>query len=90
VARALREAEEAYAAPLRTRNDLRGLLGAYRTRAARSGRAEDPEITEAYRAARTILWSAPCDLVQAERLVAAYQHAVRVGVGADLREEDEG
>jgi hypothetical protein len=90
VARALHEAEEAYGTPLRTRDDLRGLLGAYRTRAARRGRAEDPEITQAYRAARTVLWSAPCDLVQAAQLVAAYQHAVRVGVGADPREEDEG
>jgi hypothetical protein len=28
--------------------------------------------------------------VHAQQLVAAYQHAVRVGVGADPREEDEG
>jgi hypothetical protein len=88
LASALREAEEAYGTPLRARDDLRGLLGAYRTRAARQGRAEDPEVTEAYRAARACLWSAPCDLVEAERLVTAYQHAVRVAVGADEREED--
>ena len=46
----------------RARDDLRGLLGAYRTRAARTGHAEDPVLTVAYEAARDLLWSAPCDL----------------------------
>lgn len=75
-------AEAHYGDPLRARDDLRGLLGAYATRAARSGLAEDPVVTTAYRAARDVLWSAPCDLTDAERLVEEYQRAVRVGTGA--------
>ena len=39
-------------------------------------------VTTAYRAARDVLWSAPCDLTLAARLVEEYQHAVRVGTGA--------
>jgi hypothetical protein len=74
--------ETHYGAPLRARDDLRGLLGAYATRAARSGLAEDPVVTDAYRAAHDMLWSAPCDLDVAERLVEQYQHAVRIGTGA--------
>jgi hypothetical protein len=85
---ALDEASTAYAAPLATRDELRGLLGAYRTRAARSGRAEDPTLTAPYEAARDLLWSAPCDLVEARRRVEAYQHAVRVAVGVDRGDAD--
>ena len=48
----LAAAEAHYRAPLRARDDLRGLLGAYATRAARSALAEDPVVTTAYRAAR--------------------------------------
>jgi len=76
-------AEERYGAPLHARDDLRGLLGAYQTRAARAGLAEDPELTEAYWAARELLWSAPCDLDKARALVDHYQHAVRVAVGVE-------
>jgi len=86
--RALDEAERAFGAPLAARSELRGLLGAYRTRAARSGLAEDPALTVAYEAARDLLWSAPCDLPEARRRVEEYQHAVRVAVGADPHEEE--
>jgi hypothetical protein len=86
--RALDEAERAFGVPLATRDELRGLLGAYRTRAARSGLAEDPELTVAYEAARDLLWSAPCDLTEARTRVAEYQHVVRVAVGADPHEEE--
>jgi hypothetical protein len=82
-AAALGEAEEQYGAPLRARDDLRGLLGAYHTRAARSGLAEDAALTDAYRAAHDNLWSAPCDLDKARELVDRYQHAVRVAVGVE-------
>jgi hypothetical protein len=85
--RALDEAQRAFGAPLAARDELRGLLGAYRTRAARSGLAEDPELTVAYEAARDLLWSAPCDVPLARRRVEEYQHAVRVAVGADPHEE---
>jgi hypothetical protein len=86
--RALDEAEQAFRAPLATRDELRGLLGAYRTRAARSGQAEDPVLTVAYEAARDLLWSAPCDLVDARRRVEEYQHAVRVAVGVEQDQEE--
>lgn len=82
-ARALDQAEAVYGAPLLARDELRGMLGAYRTRAARSGLAENAELAAAYEAARDELWSAPCDLVIARERVAAYQHTVRVAVGAD-------
>jgi hypothetical protein len=85
--RALAEAEQAYGAPLRTRDDLRGLLGAYRTRAARNGFAEDAALADAYRSAHELLWSAPCDLEEAAPRVERYQHAVRLAVGADHRDE---
>jgi hypothetical protein len=81
--RALDEAQRAYGAPLDARDELRGLLGAYRTRAARSGLAEDATLATAYEAARDVLWTAPCDLTLARRRVEEYQHAVRVAVGAD-------
>jgi len=86
-ARALDAADAAYRAPLTARDELRGLLGAYRTRAARSGLAEDTTLSVAYEAARDLLWSAPCDIDLARERVEAYQHAVRVAVGVDHDEE---
>jgi hypothetical protein len=74
---------------LAARDDLRGLLGAYRTRAGRTGHAEDAQLSIAYEAARDLLWSAPCDLAQARQRVAEYQHAVRVAVGAEAGAEPE-
>jgi hypothetical protein len=64
-------------------------LGAYQTRAARTGLAEDPTLTTAYRVAHEILWSAPCDLDEARKLVDRYQHAVRVAVGVERFAEGE-
>ncbi|MFL6115112.1 MAG: hypothetical protein ACJ786_27760 [Catenulispora sp.] len=63
-------------APLARRDELRGLLEAYRARAARYGVAETPRLVAAYRAAREPLWSAPCDLAAAEYAVRGYQAAV--------------
>lgn len=63
-------------APLDRRDELRGLLDAYRARAARHGVAEHPEPSAAHRAARELLWSAPCDLAAAEQAVRRYQAAV--------------
>ncbi|OLE25358.1 MAG: hypothetical protein AUG49_11050 [Catenulispora sp. 13_1_20CM_3_70_7] len=63
-------------APLARRDELRGLLEAYRARAARHGVAETPRLVAAYRAAREPLWSAPCDLAAAEYAVRGYQAAV--------------
>lgn len=83
LAAVLDEIEVQFTLPLRARDDLRGLLGAYETRAARSGLAEDHTLTAAYRAAHEVLWSAPCDLAVANELVERYQHAVRAAVGAE-------
>jgi hypothetical protein len=63
-------------APLDKRDELRGLLDAYRARAARHGVAERPEPSAAYQAARELLWSAPCDLAAAEQAVRRFQAAV--------------
>jgi hypothetical protein len=72
---------------LQERDDLRGLLGSYRHRASANGLAEDAALEDKYQAAHTVLWSAPCDLRQARALVAEYQRAVRVAVGADTSAE---
>ena len=63
-------------APLDRRDELRGLLEAYRARAARHGIAETPALAAAHGLARDLLWSAPCDLAGAEAAVRHYQAAV--------------
>ena len=63
-------------APLDRRDELRGLLEAYRARAARHGVAETPALAAAHGLARELLWSAPCDLAGAEAAVRHYQAAV--------------
>ena len=83
----LRSRRQRFATPLQEREDLRGLLGAYRKRASSKGLAEDAALDDRYRAAHEMLWSAPCDLRAARTLVAAYQSAVRVAVGADTAVE---
>ncbi len=80
---AVDQAETAFATPLAARDDLRGLLGAYATRAARNGLAEDAGLTERYRPAHEALWQAPCDVDAAAALVEDYLRAVRRAVGAD-------
>jgi hypothetical protein len=73
---AFKEAERAVVAAMANRDELRGLLGAYKAKAARLGGAEDPGLAERYDQARNLLWTAPCDLAAAEAAVAAYQQAV--------------
>ena len=73
---AFKEAERAVVAAMASRDELRGLLGAYKAKAARLGGAEDPGLAERYDQARDLLWTAPCDLAAAEAAVAAYQQAV--------------
>ncbi len=82
-AAAIAEAEQRFGDPLQEREDLRGLLGSYRHQAAAHGLAEDAALGDRYQAAHDVCFSAPCDLPAARRLVAVYQHAVRVAVGAD-------
>jgi hypothetical protein len=84
---AIAVAKERFDAPLEEREDLRGLLGSYRHRAAAHGLAEDAALDDRFQAARAVLYVAPCDLREARRLVAEYQHAVRMAVGADVAVE---
>ena len=71
-----KEAERAVVAAVGKRDELRGLLGAYKAKAGRLGAVEDPGLTERYDRARDLLWTAPCDLTAAETAVAGYQQAV--------------
>jgi hypothetical protein len=71
-----KEAERAVVAAMAKRDELRGLLGAYKAKAARLGAIEDPGLAERYDRARDLLWTAPCDLTVAETAVAGYQQAV--------------
>ena len=77
IERALVVAESTYATPLRERDELRGLLGAYLDMAGDRGNIEQDAIVAAEGDARSVLWMAPCDLVAARDKVAALQHAVR-------------
>ncbi|MGH3208634.1 MAG: hypothetical protein ACRDNO_12830 [Trebonia sp.] len=58
------------------RDELRGLLRAYKAKAARLGGAEDPDLSAKHDQAYGLLWTAPCDLAAAEAAVAAYQRAI--------------
>jgi hypothetical protein len=58
------------------RNELRGLLDAYRAKAGRLGGAENSDLAETYQLAHDVLWSAPCDLAEAADAVHRYQQAV--------------
>jgi hypothetical protein len=73
---ALQEAAARYGAGLARRADLRGLLGAYRDRAQRTGLGDNDALAAQYESARTVLYSAPCDIAAAEHLVAVYQQSV--------------
>jgi hypothetical protein len=64
------------AAAVERRDELRGLLGAYKAKAARLGASEDVAISARYDQARELLWSAPCDLAAAEAAVSGYQQAI--------------
>lgn len=69
-------AERAVRAILDQRGELRGLLDAYRAKAARLGGAENSELAGRYARAHDLLWSAPCDLAAAADAVRQYQSAV--------------
>jgi hypothetical protein len=73
-------AADAADATLSRREELRGMLQAYKAKAARLGAAEDLGLTETYDAARDMLWTAPCDLGAAADAVAVYQQAI-LGIG---------
>ncbi len=73
---AARDAERTLVALLGTRDELRGLLDAYRAKAGRMGAAEDPALAGRYDHAHELLWTAPCDLTAAAAAVTGYQQAV--------------
>ncbi|HZM84799.1 MAG TPA: hypothetical protein VFC19_54450 [Candidatus Limnocylindrales bacterium] len=58
------------------RDELRGRLASYRAMAVAYGHAEDLDLTDEYERTYRILWTAPCDLRQADAGVARYQAAV--------------
>jgi len=70
----------ANAAPLARRNELRGLIDAYRAKAAASGSAEDARLDRQYAAAKRALYTAPCELDAGEALVRDYVAAVNAVV----------
>lgn len=62
--------------PLDTRNELRGRLDAYHAKALAIGLAEDEGLTQVYERARTLLFTAPCDVPGAEAAVREYQQGL--------------
>jgi hypothetical protein len=58
------------------RDELRGLLDAYRAKAGLTGGAEDAALDASYQQAHDLLWTAPCDLAAADAAVTGYQQAV--------------
>ncbi|MFI6498267.1 hypothetical protein [Nonomuraea typhae] len=78
-ARQARDKTRALFGLIQRRDELRGLLTATNAKAARVGLAEDLEATRLYETARTLLWSAPCDLRQAAAAVDLYQNAIHGG-----------
>jgi len=64
------------AAAVARRDELRGLLGAYKAKAARLGAAEDDALAARHDQAYDLLWTAPCDLDAAESAVSDYQRAI--------------
>jgi chromosome segregation ATPase len=75
------DTERAVVALMNRRDELRGLLDAYRAKAARLGAVEDTALTERYDRARDLLWTAPCDLTAAADAVTGYQQAVLAAGG---------
>ena len=71
-----REAERGAVALVDRRDELRGLLDAYRARADRLGAREDTDLEARYAAARELLWTRPCDLAASADAVTGYQQAV--------------
>jgi hypothetical protein len=67
---------EAATAALDKREELRGLLRAYKAKAGRLGGSEDADLAAKYEQAYRLLWTAPCDLAAAATAVADYQRAI--------------
>ena len=76
-----RDIERTVAGLLSRRDELRGLLDAYKAKAGRLGAAEDPDLAARYYQAHELLWTAPCDLNAAADAVSHFQQAV-LAIGA--------
>ena len=61
---------------LERRDELRGLLAAYRAKALALGLAEHSEVERLWRAAEDMLFVAPCDVDVAEDSVRELQQAI--------------
>ncbi len=75
-AAATEDSRRSAATALGRRDELRGLLGAYKSKAGRLGAAEDGDLAARYDQAYELLWTAPCDLAAATAAVTAYQQAI--------------
>lgn len=73
---ALDEAQRRFQSPLDRRDELRGLLQAFRDKAASADLAEHETLDGKYQTARDTLWSAPCDLERASAEVDDYVRTV--------------
>jgi len=80
-AAATEDSRRSAATALGRRDELRGLLGAYKAKAARLGAAEDADLTARYDQAYELLWTAPCDLAVAATVVTGYQQAILAAEG---------
>lgn len=69
------------------RAELRGRFEAYRAKAVRLGRVEEPQLLGLDARLRTLLWTRPCDLAAATRALAAYQRTLLRVPTASTREE---
>ncbi|WP_344904109.1 hypothetical protein [Actinomadura meridiana] len=65
--------------PLDMREELRGGLASLQVMARNLGRAEDPRLDGLYQAAHDVLWTAPCDLDDAESAVMRYMRELQDG-----------
>jgi hypothetical protein len=74
---ALRAARELASGLIERRDELRGRCEAYRAKAHRLGRSEQPEILRLEEELRAVLWARPCDLAAATRVLAEYQRLLQ-------------
>jgi hypothetical protein len=72
----IHDSERTVATALGRRDELRGLLDAYKAKAARLGVTENADLAGRYDEAHDLLWTAPCDPAAAEAAVARYQQAI--------------
>ncbi len=79
----LRMVEAANRAPLDQRDQLRGLLSAYRSKAAAVGRVERTGVADLADEAHTELYTAPTNLVRASRLVLQLADQINTPDGAN-------